>query len=102
MSITDQTSAAGCHVTRSGGRRATSSSISPTAARRRAPARSPRDSGIAAILAEELKRFLNRPIGEREQHRVLADVVRYLFPARHHEDVARLPVHREVRADAGA
>src|SRR5262245_39897028 len=55
-------------------------------------------SGIVTVLTEQLQRFLHRTIGEGKQDGLIAGIVCHRLPARHHEDVARLPLDDEVCA----
>src|SRR5262245_36614523 len=100
LSITVQTLSPGIHVISAGARRATSPAISSVTACRRAAAACPRvKSAIESFLAEELQHFLDGPVGEREEHALVTGFVNDSFPARHDEDVARLPVDDEIRSD---
>src|SRR5688500_12327506 len=68
---------------------------------------SPRDCGfvfagasrVAAGLAPEAQLFLHHPVGEAEQHRFAVGAVSVGRPARHDEDVVRLP-GEDLVADA--
>src|SRR5438309_1383617 len=46
---------------------------------------------VAPVLAPKIQLLLDRPVGIAEQHRLLRCLVRHLFPARHDENVPRLP-----------
>src|SRR5262245_64657433 len=54
------------------------------------------ESSRLSILAPDAERFLRRPVGDREQNRVLGGMVRITLPRRHHEDVVRPPFEHLV------
>src|SRR6476620_2406446 len=49
-----------------------------------------------AILAPDAERLLRRAVGDREQHRLLAHLVRIALPGRHDKDIIDAPFERLV------
>src|SRR5262245_40747691 len=86
----------------SGGSCCTSARISSAVLINRSAAAAARvwGSGIVSLLTEQLQCFLDGPVGKRKEDGLVVGGVYHRLPARHDEDVPRLPVNHEVRTDA--
>src|SRR6185503_7727477 len=102
--ITVHTPGDGTQWMSSAGSCCTSARISSTAFVSCSAATGPRlrCSGIVAPLAEQVQCLLYGAVGEGEQDGLVGCLVHDGLPARDDEDIARLPVDDEVRADARA